>query len=206
VAALVKVRASVVDIGTDQPTDSDRFLVDSNVWYWQTYSKASHSARSYQITTYPSYMKSALNAGAALYRCGLSLSELASIIENTEFKIYQGTPGVSPCDKKEFRHNCYRERAAVQAEVEGAWLQVKGMAAHVDITVDESMTDAALVRFGQQAINGYDLYLAELLCTCGVHQVLTDDGDFATVPGIEVYTANANVLKAARLQGRLQTR
>jgi hypothetical protein len=40
----------------------------------------------------------------------------------------------------------------------------------------------------------------------GVLQLITDDGDFATVPGIQVFTANRNVINAARSQGKLQTR
>lgn len=40
----------------------------------------------------------------------------------------------------------------------------------------------------------------------GVVQVITDGGDFAAVPGIRVFTANHNVIQAARTQGRLVTR
>jgi hypothetical protein len=40
----------------------------------------------------------------------------------------------------------------------------------------------------------------------GVVQVITDDGDFATVPGIQVFTANRNVISAARSQGKLLIR
>lgn len=35
---------------------------------------------------------------------------------------------------------------------------------------------------------------------------ITDDGDFATVPGIQVFTANRNVIIAARSQGKMLTR
>ena len=40
----------------------------------------------------------------------------------------------------------------------------------------------------------------------GVVQVITDDGDYVTVPGIKVFTANHNVIRAARNQGKLITR
>jgi hypothetical protein len=39
----------------------------------------------------------------------------------------------------------------------------------------------------------------------GVTQILTDDGDFCTVPGA-FFTANQRALAAARTQGRLITR
>jgi hypothetical protein len=36
--------------------------------------------------------------------------------------------------------------------------------------------------------------------------VITDDGDFATVPDIQVFAANRNVVNAARTQGKLLKR
>jgi hypothetical protein len=40
----------------------------------------------------------------------------------------------------------------------------------------------------------------------GVVKVITDDGDFATVQGIQVFTANRNVVSTARAQGKLLKR
>jgi hypothetical protein len=40
----------------------------------------------------------------------------------------------------------------------------------------------------------------------GIVQIITDDGDFATVAGIQVFTANRTILNAARSHGKLQTR
>jgi len=36
--------------------------------------------------------------------------------------------------------------------------------------------------------------------------VITDDGDYVTVPGIKVFTANRNAITAAANQGKLLTR
>jgi hypothetical protein len=33
------VQAEVVDISADTPKTEDAFLVDTNVWYWLTYSR-----------------------------------------------------------------------------------------------------------------------------------------------------------------------
>ena len=46
-AIALRVEAEVVDIGADAPLPSDIYLVDTNVWYWTAYSKASVSG-SYQ--------------------------------------------------------------------------------------------------------------------------------------------------------------
>jgi hypothetical protein len=43
------VQAEVVDIRSDTPKKEDIFLVDTNVWYWYTYTNGSISSLPYQI-------------------------------------------------------------------------------------------------------------------------------------------------------------
>ena len=39
------IQANVVDIRKDLPKSNDVFLVDTNVWYWITYTRASQSGQ-----------------------------------------------------------------------------------------------------------------------------------------------------------------
>lgn len=195
------VQAEVVDIRSDQPKKDDIFLVDTNVWYWLTYTKASTSANNYQITYYPSYIAKAFSAQSLLLYCGLSLSELAHNIEQTEKQIFS-----SALKPKEYRHNYPAERANVVAEIQAAWSQVTSIAVSTDITVDEATTNTALTRFSTQPLDGYDLLILEAMDKAGIVQVITDDGDYVTVPGIRVFTANHNVLTAAANQSKLLIR
>lgn len=195
------VQAEVVDIRSDQPKKDDIFLVDTNVWYWLTYTKASTSAFPYQITDYPTYIAKAFSAQSLLLYCGLSLSELAHLIEKTEKEIFS-----SNLKLKEYRHNYPVERANVVAEIQAAWSQVTSIAASTDITVDAVTTNACLNRFSNQQLDGYDLLILEAMDEEGIVQVITDDGDYVTVPGIRVFTANQNVLTAARNQSKLLIR
>ena len=48
--------------------------------------------------------------------------------------------------------------------------------------------------------------MIELINVLGLNRVITDDGDYATVPGLQVFTANRNIIEAAGLQGRLLIR
>lgn len=199
-----KIAADVVDIRNDSPIPEDVFLVDSNVWYWMSYTRASLVTEpwaSYRIQNYPSFLNKAIAKGVQLYQCGLSFSELAHIIEKSEREIYEKSHGkIGP---KEFRHNHPTERSDVVAEVNAAWGQVKSMASSLDVTIDGALTDAALFRFGQECTDGYDLFILEAMSKSGVIQVITDDGDFATVPGISVFTANQNVITSAQQQNKL---
>jgi predicted nucleic acid-binding protein len=198
------IQADVVDIGADTPIATDAFLVDTNVWFWMTYPTAGQSAIPYQLTSYPSYVNSALGNGVKICRTGLSLAELSHRIEKTEHDIYRSY--VNAIELKEYRHNIPAERSRIVSEVEAAWGQVKSLAEPLAVTVDDPTTDAALARFQTEKVDGYDLFILETMKSNGVLQVITDDGDFATVAGIEVFTANRNVISSARAQGKLLTR
>ncbi len=195
------VQAEVVDIRSDAPKNDDIFLVDTNVWYWYTYTNASISSRPYQIIDYPSYLATAISTNSLLLYCGLSQAELAHNIEQTERQIFSST-----LKTKEYRHNFPIERAKVVAEVQSAWSQVISTAVCTDILVNEVTSNAALIRFQTQLLDGYDLLILEAMDKAGVMQIISDDGDFVTVPGIKVFTANGGAILAASSQGKLLVR
>ena len=198
------IQAEVVDITGDTPRAEDAFLVDTNVWYWMTYTRASQSARQYQTTNYPAYTNAALAAGARIYQSGLSLAELTHLIEKAEREIYERTNG--QIGTKEYRHNFPGERTQVITEIQSAWSQVVNLADPLVSTIDNQTANAALARFQTEKVDGYDLFILESMKNHSVVQVITDDGDFATVSGIQVFTANRNVITAARNQGKLKIR
>lgn len=96
------VRAEVIDVRTDRPQPSDTLFVDTNVWLWQTYGlppkpdpqKASRKEQrqaqqaEQKLKIYTRYLNAALSRGVELKYCGLILSELAHVIEKTEFDGY----------------------------------------------------------------------------------------------------------------------
>ena len=198
------IQAEMVDINADSPTATDTFFVDTNVWYWMTYPNAATAALPGQLSDYPAFVNRALAAGARICCSGLSLAELSHLIEKTEREIYDKSVGLIRA--KEYRHNLPGERSRVVSEVEAAWGQVKSLSSPLDLNVDEKATDAALDRYRTEKLDGYDLFILETMKTHGMVQIITDDGDFATVAGIRVFTANRNVLLSARTQGKLLTR
>jgi predicted nucleic acid-binding protein len=197
------IQADVVDITADSPKADDVFLVDTNVWYWMTYPNATSNIPA-NLSVYPGYINSALGQNSRIHHSGLSLAELAHIIEKTEREIYARTSGT--INTKEYRHNYPPERTRVTAEIQAAWGQVTSLADPLTVLIDDTTTSAALTRFQTEKVDGYDLFILESMKHHGVVQVITDDGDFVTIPGIQVFTANRNVISAARLQGKLQAR
>jgi predicted nucleic acid-binding protein len=201
----LKVNASVVDISSDNPRPEDIFLVDTNVWYWMTYSRASQTgAKAYQVNTYPAYASKALACNSKIFQSGISLAELSHIIEKSEREIFNASnPAVST---KEYRHNFPIERTNVVLEIEAACMQVLSLADPLETSINNDLANAALKRLMTNTVDGYDLFLLESMATQGINQVITDDADFATVPGIVVFTANRTVLSAAKAQGQLIVR
>lgn len=201
------IRARIIDIRTDVPRPTDALLVDTNVWYWHAYASAGAtpgSATPAQMTVYRDYLQDCAAKGAIVYHTGLSLAELAHLIEQNERDIYAGA--VASVTTKEYRHNLPSERTRVVREVQNAWARLKLDSQPLPLVIDDPTTDAALVRFASQPVDGFDLFLLEGMSAAGVKQVLTDDGDYGTVPGLEVFTANPRVIAAARSAGLLLLR
>ena len=197
------IDATIIDIRNDQPDSKDIFFVDTNVWFWLTYSKASRFP-SYQTRYYPNYIGKCRKASSSLRWCGLSLSELAHLIEKTERDIFNHPTGT--IGSKAFRHNYPSERATVLSEIQAAWGLVKKFGKSISIEINETNTDVALKQLENQCVDGYDLFLLEANKQAGIVKIITDDGDFVTIPGIEVYTANHNIIELARQQNKLVVR
>ncbi|HDL01231.1 MAG TPA: PIN domain-containing protein [candidate division Zixibacteria bacterium] len=197
------IQADVIDITRDTPKADDVFLVDTNVWYWMTYPNATSFVPS-QLSDYPAYLNNALAQSSKIHHSGLSLAELSHIIEKTEREIYVRASGaIRP---KEYRHNLAGERNRVVSEIQAAWGQVTNLAEPLTVTIDDPTTKASLTRLQNELVDGYDLFILESMKNQGVVQIITDDGDFATIAGLQVFTANQNVITAASNQGKLLTR
>lgn len=202
------VRAQIVDIQADTPKDTDRFLVDTNAWYWLFYPRASQTPsapQSYQLADYPSYLKKALGNRAALHCYALTFSELAHNIEKAEREIYESQAGrkIRP---KEFRHDYINQRGKITALITDAWAYVTSVSTLLDMELNMTLMQSALTLFPSVRLDGYDLFMAETALKTGVNQIITDDGDYGTVPGLTVFTSNRNIIQAARIAGRLITR
>ncbi|MDF5718350.1 MAG: hypothetical protein PUP93_31910 [Rhizonema sp. NSF051] len=201
------IKADVIDITVDSPKKGDIFLVDTNVWYWLTYPPASLSAQLYQSTSYPNYIESTVTVGATLCYSGLSLAELAHRIESEEHKLspYGSTSDPNYRQRaKEYRHNYPSERAKVVFQVQAVWNQIESIyAAQIDLTLNKATVDATVTRFSTQCLDGYDLFILESMKQESLTKIITDDGDYVTVPDIQVFTANQRVIREAKQQKKL---
>ncbi len=63
-----------------------------------------------------------------------------------------------------------------------------------------------MARLKTQRVDGYDLFLLEAMKANGLINLITDDGDFVTVPDITMFTANRNAITQATAQGKILVR
>lgn len=201
-AVNLTVRAKIIDIERYRPAAGEAFLVDTNVWWWAAYAFAPElpnekKPKPYQLSVYPDFLKRAKVAGALLHWSPLTWPELAHHIERTEFEMakYYGSPDAQ--NAKTYRHNDANERARVVQTIADSWGEIEALGTPLaDVVLSPSSITEAVVLQNEAALDGYDLFLALALKRSNIAGILTDDGDFATVPGIRVFTANRNVLGA----------
>ena len=72
--------------------------------------------------------------------------------------------------------------------------------------INAAATTAALKDFAALPVDGYNLFAIHALKSAGVTPVVSDDGDFCSVPGTTLFTANQNVMTAARAQKKFRQR
>ena len=202
------IKSLIIDLKSGTPKDSDSFLIDSNVWYWMTYSSASYANSSplpYQLKCYPDYIKSCLKAEVNLFHCIVSLNEISHLIEKVEYELYlSGNP--EEINRKEYRHNNQSERERIISEIKSSWTQVESMSKPLELNIDVNASKNVLQNLDQAPLDGFDGLILEFMKKNGMNQIITDDGDFACTPGLKVFTANKNVIDAARKQGKIENR
>lgn len=202
------VRAQVVDIRADTPKASDRFLVDTNAWYWLFYPRASQTpsaSQPQQLTDYPTYLKKAIQSQSVLYCCALNFTELAHNIEKAEREIYADKAN-KDIGAKPFRHDYPNQRLKVVKLIGDTWSDVRSISTLLDMNLDSTFMQSAMTLFPSVGLDGYDLFMTETAFRSGISQIISDDGDFATVPGITLFTANRRVIQGAKATKKLLVR
>lgn len=195
------ILSNIYNLETFTPSSNDSFFVDTNIWYWLTYSKGIPQKRPF-LNKYNNFISLALGNNSNLYHSGLSLSELAHIIEGTERKIHEQLIQKTIATK-EFRYNYPNERNAAINEIETSWLQVESLAQQIDLNICKPLTTTCLQNMNTNTLDGYDLMIHESMIQSGITNIITDDGDFTSIHGINVFTLNKNVLSCAATQNKL---
>lgn len=201
------VRASVVDIATDQPKNTDRVWVDSNVWFALTYSGVSpQEAKRY--AAYSNYIGKLHKAGGDVLVSPVTFAEVARTIEHSEFTKHQARNNgpLDPKLKKATRLDpAYW--ATVVAEIETSWKQIGKIGRLGAQPMSAGCATSAVAGMkGGNLLDGGDAVMVADALREGVDLFLTNDGDLASVSGITVITALPRTLNLARTARMFVTR
>jgi predicted nucleic acid-binding protein len=190
--------ANVINLNKHTPQKGERFFVDSNVWYWTTYVASREmplpkSPREYQIQDYPAFLEAALDNGAELYHCPLTLAELANIIEISELDIFNQYNHDKKVRRKAYR-NISAERKGVLKEIEVAWDAINAMSTCVEISLDLKFIQETQDILEKSVLDPYDSFFVQIMKKYDFENIITDDGDFCSFKGPTVFTSNNRYL------------
>ncbi len=170
------------------------FALDTNVLYWTHYSQASVpllKALPYQVTKYPNFIDKLLDNGNMLITTVLNISELNHVVENSEWRIYKAVNRIN-IKKKDFR-KLSNEREYYKKEMETIMLQLTETYGEQIKVIEITEKDVAeyINNIANNACDIFDFIIISKLKRMGIVNYITDDKDFLTIDGINVYIAQA---------------
>lgn len=184
-------------IGNATPVRTDKYFVDTNVWFWFTYCASKSistevSPRRYQLEQYPEFIEKVLDSGANLYHSPLAFSELANVIEKTEFNIHKLNYGDLPL--KDFRGKDDLRKKVVN-EIRVAWRTVNSVSECLALELNRDRMLGALKIMDESTLDPYDAIYVQQMMSENIVKVVTDDKDFVSSGLERVYTANNSLLR-----------
>lgn len=186
--------AQVLSIQKETPKKNERYLIDTNVWFWFTYASNKIGAipntpSKYQLEHYPKFIESILKENAQPCHSSLSLTELANIIEKTEFDIYKVESNQPYLERKAFR-KLQSEKQKVISEIEAAWSVINQISCCIDSKVDKSFMDSSFEFYKKSPLDPYDAVFLQTMSANKIDYIVTDDIDFQNVNSLILLTAN----------------
>ncbi len=188
----------IKSIDSEIPVHTDRYFVDTNVWFWFTYCASkeieiSGAPQRYQLEKYPDFVEKVLGSGAKIYHCPLVYTELANIIERTEYEIYKASNSGVAKTRKEFRSDSECRKAVVE-EIKMAWDTINSISNSLSFSLNNTIVNDVHSLFEESALDAYDAFYCYLMEKSDIKKIITDDADFNSVEGQELYTANRRIL------------
>jgi predicted nucleic acid-binding protein len=175
------------------PKAGESYFIDTNVWYFCTYAaskdffESSTQPKQYQMEYYPTFVESAIENEAQLYCSALTLVELSTLIERSQWELYKSFYDLPNCRLKEFR-KIDKEREEVIEEIKIAWETIMSMSSQLTFNIDEDMADNFIKHIEKYEIDGYDALFYEMMDRLNISSVITDDKDFRQLDNLITYT------------------
>lgn len=199
--------ARIINANRHKLRFEEKYIVDTNVLIWSTYTRAGQAKRKpkdYQTDVYPALIENALEEGISLYRVETAFAEIAHVIERIEAEIY--SLGLPIRRQKFFNAKSFRvEENGVPAQgcqrlLRASWEQVSKMTEAISCHIDEPHVAQCFDIIGKCRVDAYDASMIVRSKELGITNIISDDADLARVPGITLITANPKLIQRSGIR------
>lgn len=189
---------NIRNIDTRNFNTNYKFVVDTNVLLWLYYPGISNplfneNPRRYRV--YTEFINTLKESKCQLYTTTLNIAEFCSVVEKKEYKIFLAANGYYDVNSnenipniKQFRKS-QREREYYDSIINSS-LDVLNKSFNGVKAID--LTTTLIDNFSQNILNTlcdpFDYAVIEYLKSIGITNYISDDKDFCTVDGIDLYT------------------
>ena len=190
---------TVKDITTDTPVNNKKkYFLDTNVLFWCCYPRIGlvspkDASRYTPYINYVSKIKKNLNP---IYTSSLNISEMINLIERKEFELFQSLPGSMGYNKKDYRAE-EAKRLFIQSNTQTALINATDLCQIIDCPVNYDKIDEFVKDLTSHRCDVFDYLFLNVCKEQEITDIVTDDGDFLTVPGITLYTSNQTSLNCS---------
>lgn len=190
--------STIKNLKTYVPMDNTReFCLDTNVLYWYTYPRYTQSSQNAQIhaQSYYDFVDTLVANGNPLLTTRYNITELINIVEKHEYDIFCAAHPEAKYTKKDFRR-IPAEREKLKRILKTTLANVNNICQTVDFNFTEDILNNCVNTLDQHRCDVFDFAILSYYKENKHLNIITDDNDFASVDGINLYTANAASLSS----------
>lgn len=189
--------STIKNLKTYVPMDNKKeFCLDTNVLYWYTYPRYTQLLSKNvqkQAQSYYDFVDILVGNGNPLLTTRYNITELINIIEKHEYDIFCASHPEAKYSKKDFRR-IPEERERLQRTLKLTLSNVNNICKTADFNITESILNNCISTLDQHRCDVFDFVILSYYKANNHLNIITDDNDFASVDGINLYTANETSL------------
>lgn len=176
--------------------NSRKYFLDTNVLYWYVYPRYGLTKRSvkYQAKPYYDFVDKLVADGNPLFTSFYNISELLNVIEKNEFDIFSAANPNCHYTLKDYRKDPV-ERGKLQALLSTTLNNAYAVCTILDFNFTCSQLENFAQTLSAHRCDPFDYVILNNCIATNYTNIISDDNDFTTVSGIDLYTANAQSLK-----------
>ena len=183
---------NIIDINSfSSINNSKEYFLDTNVLYWYVYPRYGLTKKSveYQAKPYYDFVDRLVSDGNPLYTSVYNISELLNIIEKNEFAIFLATNPNCHYTPKDYRKDSV-ERKKLQNILHTTLNNATAICKILDFNFTNLKLKNFTNTFSAHRCDPFDYVILDNCVSTNHTNIISDDNDFTTFSGINLYTAN----------------